>query len=127
MGESDEENENLSSPVLESDDGSIRKEVKKHKKPKRVASRFFNAVLALAFFVLFVLSLVSFSAFSHNYRKIQNQEHISGTCILNADSTTQLGDDGNCRLAIGGEVVIAVYALVSIAVMIIKICGGWSM
>ena len=127
MGESDEENENLSSPVLESDDGGIRKEVKKPKKPKRVASRFFNAVLALAFFVLFVLSLVSFSAFSHNYRRIQDQEDISGTCILNAHSTTQLGGDGTCRLAIGGEVVIAVYALVSIAVMIIKICGGWSM
>lgn len=126
MGESDEESETLKSPVLESDDGGIRKEVKKPKKPKRVASRFFNALLALVFFVLFVLSLVSFSAFSHNYREIQGQD-TSGTCILNAKSTDQLGDDGTCRLAIGGEVVIAVYALVSIAVMIIKICGGWSM
>ena len=127
MGESDEESETLKSPVLESDDGGIRKEVKKPKKPKRVASRFFNALLALVFFVLFVLSLVSFSAFSHNYREIQGLSSVSGTCILNADSKTQLGNDGTCRLAIGGEVVIAVYALVSIAVMIIKICGGWSM
>ena len=89
MGESDEENETLNSPALKSDDGSIRKEVKKPKKPKQVASRFFNALLAMAFFVLFVLSLVSFSAFSNNYRKIKDQA-TPGTCILDADSTTRV-------------------------------------
>lgn len=108
----------------------------KRVKSKRVASRFFNAVLALVFFILFAMSLVSFSAFSHKYRDIAANSvykpNSQQTCILNAKYITdapniQLGEDGSCRLAIGGEVLIAVYSLTSIAVMIIKIIGGWSM
>ena len=103
--------------------------VEKRSKPKRVASRFFNALLALFFFVLFVLSLVSFSASSNRYRAISGSG--GSRCILGAtspdDKSITLGSDGSCRLAIGGEVVIALYAILSIVVMIIKICGGWSM
>lgn len=106
--------------------------VEKPSKPKRVASRFFNALLALVFFILFVLSLVSFSAFSNRYRMVQSDSPGNGACILGAslDGTTGnivLGSDGSCSLAIGGEVVVTVYAILSIVVMIIKICGGWSM
>ena len=110
----------------------------KKRKPKRVASRFFNALLALVYFVLFVMCLVSFSAFSNNYVKVTGHNTYSngqhGTCILNAkyDSSsipaiTLNSDPGSCQLAIGGEVVIALYSILSIVVMVIKIIGGWSM
>ena len=102
-------------------------------KPKRVASRFFNALLALTFFVLLILSIVSFSSFSYVYQRTTGSDGVTGgSCILNADyhsddSSIHLGSDGSCRLGIGGEVVIAVYAILSIVAMIIKIIGGWSM
>lgn len=117
--------------VLQSKTSSFKKSDTPATKPKRVASRFFNALLALVFLILFVLCLVSFSGFSHVYQRTKDKGTNDRTCILNADwhsdSDIRLGTDGSCRLAIGGEVVIAVYALLSIIVMIIKIIGGWSM
>ena len=105
-------------------------------KSKRVASRFFNAVLAVAFFVVFLMSLMSFSASSNNYRVIAGTGpgESGKACVLNAEFNSETsvntgvpGSDGACRFTIGGEVILAVYAGLSIAVMIIKIIGGWSM
>lgn len=106
---------------------SLKKEHKSEKvaKPKRVASRFFNALLALVFLCLFIFCVVSFSSFSYVYHSLEDSS--GRKCILNADGMDELGSDGSCRLGIGGEVVIAIYSLLSIAVMIIKIIGGWSM
>uniref|UniRef100_A0A1X7VEM1 MARVEL domain-containing protein n=1 Tax=Amphimedon queenslandica TaxID=400682 RepID=A0A1X7VEM1_AMPQE len=131
---SDNGNELLDDPVAGDDSPSIKKSpAAPASKPKRVASRFFNALLALAFFVLLILSIVSFSSFSYVYQRTNGAQGVtSGSCILNADyhsdgNTIDLGTDGSCRLGIGGEVVIAVYAILSIVAMIIKIVGGWSM
>ena len=109
----------------------------KPQKRKRVASRFFNAVLALAFFFVFVMSLISFSASSNSYRKLSGTDSggLGKACALNADYendvdedvTGSVGGDGACQFSIGGEVILAVYAALSLAVMIIKIIGGWSM
>ena len=114
------------------------KDVKeKPAKPKRVASRFFNALLAVVFFILFVMSVVSFSSFSNNYRKITGTVYGDRACVLyatynedndqNIEPKISLGAVGFCRLGIGGEVVIAIYCILSIVVMVIKIIGGWSM
>ena len=115
------------------------KDVKeKPAKPKRVASRFFNALLAVVFFILFVMSVVSFSSFSNNYREITDTVYGDSACVLYAtyneedndqddDPQISLGAVGFCRLGIGGEVVIAIYCILSIVVMVIKIIGGWSM
>ncbi len=108
----------------------------KKQKPKRVASRFFNALLGVTFFVVFVMCLVSFSASSNSYRKISGTDEgsLGDACALNAHkgtgATSGTGDpgrDGACQFSIGGQVVLAVYAGISVAVMIIKIIGGWSM
>ncbi len=107
----------------------------KPQKRKRVASRFFNAVLALAFFFVFVMSLVSFSASSNSYRKLSGTESggLGKACALNADyendndRSGSAGGDGACQFSIGGEVILTLYAALSLAVMIIKIIGGWSM
>lgn len=115
---------------LESDgsDPSLKKP-----KPKRVASRFFNALLLIAFFAVFVMSLISFSASSNSYRKLAGTDRgsVGEACALNADrddnDVIKVGNDGACQFSIGGEVVLFVYAALSIAVMIIKIVGGWSM
>ena len=113
---------------------NFSKDVKENPaKPKRVASRFFNALLAVVFFILFVMSVVSFSSFSNNYREITDTDYGDSACVLYAtydednDPTISLGAVGFCQLGIGGEVVIAIYCIVSIVVMVIKIIGGWSM
>lgn len=130
---SDKGDELLDDPVAADDSPSIKKSpAAPTSKPKRVASRFFNALLALAFFVLLILSIVSFSSFSYVYQRTNGAQGVtSGSCILNAnyhsDTDIELGSDGSCRLGIGGEVVIGVYAILSIVAMIIKIVGGWSM
>ena len=105
----------------------------KKTKPKRVASRFFNAVLGVAFFVVFVMSLVSFSASSNSYREISGTDDggLKKACALNAEKGDNgngvPGNDGACQFSIGGEVILSVYAALSVAVMIIKIIGGWTM
>ena len=106
----------------------------KEPKRKRVASRFFNALLAVAFVIVFLMSLISFSASSNSYRKLSDTDAggPGKACALNADRDERgdpatTGRDGACQFSIGGEVVLAVYAALSVAVMIIKIIGGWSM
>lgn len=101
----------------------------KPKKSRRVASRFFNIFLGIGFFIMFVMSLVSFSASSNNYRKLagSNDGAVGRACALNAKSSTEPGSDGACQFSIGGEVVLALYAALSVLVMVIKTVGGWSM
>ena len=94
--------------------------------------------LGVVFFMLLVISVVSFSTFCHNYRTIQTDTIYGttndyGSCILFAsyDSSrsgpkVHLGNDWLCVFAITGQVLIAVYAFVSIPIVTIKMCGGWS-
>ena len=101
----------------------------KPQKRKVVGLRFFNAVLAFALFFVFVTSLISFSASSNSYRKLSGTDNggLGKACALYAEETGSAGGDGACRFSIGGEVILTVYAAISLAVTILKIIGGWNM
>ena len=108
------------------------------KRPRRVASRFFHAVMTLVYFLLFILALVSMSAFANLHLEIINSDVYGGNtsaygkCILNANPDPDnsypqiiLNNNTNaCNYAIVGEAIIAIYALVAIVVMVIKIIAG---
>ena len=114
-----------------------KSEVKRIKKENYI-SRCNFIFLGVVFLMLLVISVISFSTFYHNYRLIQTDTIYGttndyGSCILFAsyDSNhsgpkVHLGNDWSCVFAITGQVLIAVYAFVSITVVTIKICGRWS-
>jgi hypothetical protein len=103
-----------------------------NKRSKNIISRFFNALLALLYLIVFVLSLISFSAFANNYVRLSTMPNApSTTCILGArteptDPPTEYGTIGSCQFGIGGEVIISLYSILSIVVLVIKIIGGWT-
>ena len=98
-----------------------------------MASRFFHALMILAYCVLFFLALISMSAFANLQREIVKgpvyNSSSYGKCILNAEYDSdssypqyRLNNNTNaCNYAIVGEAILATYALVAIAVMVIKI------
>ena len=105
---------------------------------KRVVSRFFNALMVLVYFLVFILALISMSAFANVHIAILNNEYYgsntsNGQCILNAkynDTATfpryKLNNNtAACRFAIVGEAFIAFYGLVAMGLTVIKIiCGA---
>ena len=119
----------LKSPKTRKSEGKKAKEV-------NYISRCVFMFLAVVFFMLLVISLVSFSAFYHNYRVIQTDTIYGttndyGSCILfisynfsRSGPKVHLGSNWSCAFSATGQILIAIYALVSIAVVINKIYRG---
>lgn len=73
-----------------------------------------GVILTVALVLLFLLSLISFSASAHSYRVLKSMYSYGTGCALSADiiDGSLHGGDGPCEFAIAGEVLLAVYAIV---------------
>ena len=99
------------------------------------ATRIIGAILAVGFILIFLLSLVAFSASAHSYRVVNDLTKGQYGCVLSAEYSGITSDgnsnfylkDGPCEFAIGGEVIIAVYAIVVTIITIVRIFAKCSL
>ena len=100
-----------------------------HAESEKVMStrdKIVGVVLVVAFVLLFLLLLVSFSAAANNYRVTEGaSNHKSAACVL---ASTYTGDsnlfrlyNGPCKFVIGGGVTIAVYGLVAAILVFLRL------
>ena len=103
---------------------------------KKMPSRVFHCVLAVIFFVLMIISIVSLSTFAAKHNEIRDEVHDHnagdevGTCILFAsydkhrDYDLQLGHGHTCGFAIWGEAIVALVAALLMGTSIAKAVAG---
>lgn len=106
--------------------------VEKKKRPKRILSRIFNAILVLVFFALLLLSLLTLGFFAATVNNVNGASTTPG-CLLYAtahpssmDSDLSAGGS-SCGFVIWGQAVLVVFSIASMAYLIVKIIAGFSM
>lgn len=112
----------------------MKKRVELKEKPRRILSRFFNAILVVAFFALLILATLGLSYVVTTVNQVNGRATEVGAspgCLIDptADGTgtTVLSQSATCGFLIWGQAVVMAFSVVTMGYMVFKIIVGFKM